>query len=149
MSGTATWSPDITDVEVARPVVEFVRAINAGDLDTAIARLAPDAVHRTRVSDYTPDGVRQLFGMLRRVFPDLTLVIDAQDVRGTRVTSRITATGTHRGSCLGRPATGERVAWTTVDTADVEAHASGRWVSARTWNLWNDPALYGPIGFVR
>jgi predicted ester cyclase len=164
VSRTATRSPVDKpapapgDVAVARPVVEFMRAVNAGDLDAAVAQLAPNAVHHARVSDYTPEGVRMLFGMLRRVFPDLYLDICEQDVQGNRVISRITASGTHRGSYLGRPATGERVVWKSVDIADVGASADGRGddtgesdhrrVLTRYWDLWNAPELYKPIGFI-
>lgn len=119
MSETAILIPGAGDAAVVRPVVEFVRAVNDGDLDTAVAQLAPGAVHRARACDYTPDRVRMVFTMLRQVFPDLHLEIRKQEVRGNRVVSHVTATGSHLGSYLGRPPTGETVVWQSVDVAEV------------------------------
>lgn len=152
-------SPD--DAAVARPVVEFIRAVNAGDLDTAIAQLAPGALHHGRVQNYTADGVRVLFTLLRETFPDLRLDIQELRVEGNRVISRIVATGTHTGSYLGKAATGQPVAWQSVDIAEVEpraAHSSEtrtggvldgdyRRLLKRFWDLWSDPELFKRIGF--
>jgi len=155
---------DAETTACVRPIVEFVRGVNAGDIDHAVAQLAPQALHHGAVSNYTPDGVRVLFTMLREVFPDLYLDIREQHVVGTRVVSRIVATGTHTGSYLGKPATGQPVAWESVDIAEVEergatAHGtpeveSGgtldsdyRRVLKRFWDLWSDPELFKRIGF--
>jgi predicted ester cyclase len=159
-TSTARSALSTRDVAVARPIAEFVRAINMGDVDLAVAQLAPDALHHGTVSNYTPEGVRVLFTMLREVFPDLHLDVRQQQVQGNRVLSRIVATGTHTGSYLGKPATGQPVAWESVDIAEVEAHGSVEVdnggelesdyyrVLKRFWDLWSDPELFKRIGFI-
>jgi len=156
MSETTTLPPlhvpgglGIEAVAEARPVVDFVRAVNAGDLDAAVALLAPDSVHRAASSSYRPEAVRAMLARLRAVFPDLYLEIRDQWVAGDTVVSRIVATGTHLGSFLGRPASGRWVTWESTDVAEVGATDDGaRRVLARRWSLWNAPELFDRLGFV-
>jgi predicted ester cyclase len=136
----------------ASPVIAFVDAVNRGDIDAAVEQLAPDALHYGRISNYRPEGVRVLFGMLRTVFPDLRLDIQEQKVEGNRVVSRIVGTGTHTGSFLGKPATGKPVAWQSIDIAEVGeldgADTSYYKILKRFWDLWGDPSLWREIGFI-
>jgi predicted ester cyclase len=131
---------------VARPVLAFAEAINRGDVDAAVQQLTPDALHHGRVSNYRPDGVRVLFGMLREVFPDLFFEAREVRVQGSRVVTRFAATGTHTGSFLGKEPTMEAVAWESIDIAEVDAEAG--LIRARHWDLWSDPDLWERIGFV-
>jgi predicted ester cyclase len=139
------------DLDLAQPVLDFVAAINDGDLDAAIDQLDPGALHHGRVSSYRPDGVRVLFSMLRQVFPDLRLDIREMKVDGNRVVSRIAATATHTGSFLGKPPTGKPVAWESVDIAEVESEpqpdADHTRIVSRIWNIWSDSTLWEEIGF--
>jgi predicted ester cyclase len=140
------------DVDVARPVVEFVSAVNRGDLDAAIAQLAPDALHHGRVANYRPEGVRVLFTMLREVLPDLRLDIRELKVEGNRVITRIVASGTHTGSYLGKPPTGRPVVWESTDIAELGYHKEAEidhWkVLKRFWDVWNDPQLWKELGVI-
>jgi predicted ester cyclase len=140
------------DMAVARPVIEFVAAVNRGHLDAAVDQLAPDALHYGRVSNYRPDGVRVLFNMLRTVFPDLRLDIRDMRVEGNRVITRIVATGTHTGSFLGKKPTGQPMTWESVDIAETDypdADETGfRRIMKRFWDIWNDPNLWKKIGFI-
>jgi predicted ester cyclase len=143
---------DVALDEITRPVVAFVDAVNRGDLDAAVDELAPGALHYGRISNYRPEGVRVLFGMLRTVFPDLRLDIRDLSVDGDRVTTTIVATGTHTGSFLGKPATGQPVAWQSIDVAEVgelDGADGSYWkILRRFWDLWGDPSLWRDIGFV-
>lgn len=136
----------VAEIDVARPVIEFAEALNRGDVDAAVEQLAPDALHHGRVSNYRPEGVRVLFGMLRGVFPDLRLDIRDLEVEGNRVVSRVVATGTHTGSFLGKPATGRPVVWESVDIAEIDTERG--LIAGRVWNLWSDETLWRDIGFV-
>lgn len=142
----------LTDVEAAGPIVEFVGAINSGDVDAAISQLAPDAIHHGKVSNYRPEGVRVLFNLLRTVLPDLRLDIRDMQVDGNRVITRIVATGTHTGSYLGKSPTGRPVAWESTDIAEIGVvdgdDASYRRVLKRFWDIWNDPKLWKELGFI-
>jgi predicted ester cyclase len=141
---TAGEPGDLCDAALRRPVVAFIRAVNARNLNGALALLAPTAIHRTRAADYSPDGSRRMFAMLCQVFPDLRLDIRDQRVDGDRVVSHVVAGGTHAGGFLGRPASGEWITWRSVDVAEVDP-GRGR-VLGRRWDLWNSPELYRPLG---
>jgi len=139
-----------TSVDVARPVVEFVAAINRGDLDGAIAQLAPDHVHHGRVSNYRPEGVRVLFTLLSSVLPDLKLDIRELTVDGNTVVTRIVGTGVHTGSYLGKEPTGRPVAWQSVDIAEIKpGMRENDWrIAERSWDVFSDPSLWQEIGFI-
>jgi predicted ester cyclase len=146
LTPTTEAHPDSKDL--ARPVVAFVEAVNRGDLDDAVDQLAPDALHHGKVSNYRPDGVRVLFGMLRTVFPDLRLHIAESRTEGQRVVSRIVATATHTGSFLGKPPTGRPIVWESIDIAEVEPSPAGEGrIARRFWDLWGDPTIWREIGF--
>jgi predicted ester cyclase len=130
--------------DVAEPVNAFFDAINAGDTAAALALLDPSCLHHGRVSNYRPEGVRVLFGMLRSVFPDLELDVREQRVEGRRVVSRIVATATHTGSFLGKPPTGRPLVWQSVDIAEVGDEGT---IVNRFWDIWGDPTLWREIGF--
>lgn len=153
-------APGTREALVARPVIAFLDAVNRGDLDDAVAQLAPGALHHGRISNYRPEGVRVLFGMVRTVFPDLRLDIAEMKVAGDRVVTRVVGTGTHSGSYLGKAPTGRLVVWESVDIAHVEIRDAsevetefvtdaGPWsqILKRYWDLWNDPKLWKDIGF--
>jgi predicted ester cyclase len=133
-----------TRQDVAQPVNAFFDAVNAGDVEAAIALIEPGSLHHGRVSNYRPEGVRVLFNMLREVFPDLQLDVREQRVEGRRVVSRIVATATHTGSFLGKPPTGRPLAWESVDIAEVGDAGT---VVNRFWDIWGDPTLWREIGF--
>lgn len=158
----------VPDVRAARPVVDFITAINRGDVEGAIAYLAPDALQSGGVSHYRPTGVRVMFSLLREILPDLRLDIRELRVEGTTVISRVAFSGTHTGSYLGKPPTGRPIVWETTDVAEVgpvtavredPAPAdevelgqgadsdSGYWkVLRRYWEIINDPDLWKELG---
>lgn len=154
MSDTTTRSTSLdqrpqaeqAQLGVVRPVLAFAEAINRGDIDEAVRQLSPDALHRGRVSNYRPEGVRLLFGMLREVFPDLFFEARDVHVQGNRVVTRFAATGTHTGRFLGKEPTMEAVAWESIDIAEVDPDSG--LILGRRWDLWSDPGLWKRIGFV-
>jgi predicted ester cyclase len=158
--GALTPAPGTRQALVARPVIEFLNAVNRGDLDGAIAQLAPGALHHGRISNYRPEGVRVLFEMVRTVLPDLHLDIREMNVVGDKVITRVVGTGTHAGSYLGKAPTGRVLVWESVDIAEIEIRDAaevetefvtdaGPWsqILKRYWDLWNDPQLWKDIGF--
>jgi steroid delta-isomerase-like uncharacterized protein len=73
--------------------------------------------------DHTPlpgvpanrDGIHILFDALRVAFPDLRVLISEQIADDERVVTRKTFQGTHGGSFIGIPASGNPVAFEVVD----------------------------------
>ncbi len=56
------------------------------------------------------EGLKAVIAMMRAGFPDIHWVSDETIAAGDKVVTRFTWTGTHRGTFLGIPATGRRVA---------------------------------------
>lgn len=61
------------------------------------------------------DGIKGLFTALKTAFPDLEISIDDQVADEHSVVTRKTFRGTHRGTFLGIPATGKRIAFEVID----------------------------------
>ena len=59
-------------------------------------------------------GAKRWVAGLRRAFPDLSAVVEAQITEGDTVVQRIVCGGTHRGAFLGPPPTGRCATWQVV-----------------------------------
>ncbi|TMC54836.1 MAG: ester cyclase [Chloroflexi bacterium] len=77
-----------------------------------------------------PQGYRQFVEIYRGAFPDVHLTVNDQIAEGDKVVTRWTATGTHKGSLMGIPATNKQ---STVTGTDIGRYAEGKlveeWVS--------------------
>ncbi len=67
----------------------------------------------------TRDGVKMLFGYLRSVFPDLVVRIDEQIADDSKVVTRKTFAGTHRGEFMGVASTGRTISFEVIDILTV------------------------------
>jgi predicted ester cyclase len=61
------------------------------------------------------DGVKDIIGMMRTAFPDLSVRIDDTFGVGDQLCARATFMGTNTGSFMGNPPTGRSVAWEAID----------------------------------
>jgi steroid delta-isomerase-like uncharacterized protein len=104
-------------------VRRFVEEYQSADHDVAVAEelLADDFVDHSPFGPFTPDrdGVIALFGMFFEAFPDLHADIHEQYVDGDQVITRKTFHGTHQGSFMGIPGTGNPVAFDVIDIVEV------------------------------
>ena len=104
-------------------VRRFVAEYQSGDHDVAVADelLADDFVDHSPFGPFTPDrgGVIELFGMFFEAFPDLHAHIHAQYADGDQVITRKTFHGTHQGSFMGIPGTGNPIAFDVIDIVTV------------------------------
>ena len=98
-------------------LLDTLKAFNAGDLDTCLARMTPDfAMHYAELPEPLHGKEVWLQGaeMMRRAFPDLEARVDDVVADDDRLALRLTFTGTHRGDFhLGEvqtfPATGRTI----------------------------------------
>ena len=89
--------------------------LTQGDLAVADELLAPDcACHAPATLAPGVAGAKRWVAALRRAFPDLSAVVEAEIAEGDTVVQRIACSGTHQGAFLGLPPTGRRVAWQMV-----------------------------------
>ena len=88
-----------------------------GNLDVVDEILADDFIDHTPFPGVPPtrDGVKMLFGYLRSVFPDLRVTIHEQIADETKVATRKTFEGTHRGDFMGVAGTGKTITFEVID----------------------------------
>jgi len=86
-------------------------AWNQHDLDAAAAFLAPDWVgHYAGLDDaHGHDGFKRVAMEFLQAFPDLHISLDDALADGDKVVRRVSWTGTHTGTFLGLPPSGQRV----------------------------------------
>lgn len=109
----------------------FFDAYQKGDLDAALAQLAPGFVahYPGTPGPVNRDTFRQLGALFLSAFPDFEGTIEEQIAAGERVVTRQSYRGTHQGEFNGIPPTGGVVAFTSI-TIDrlAEGKIAERWV---------------------
>lgn len=115
----------------------FREALDAGDLEGAIAVFAPNAlVHVSGASDpLTVDGFKQFGRVFLSAFSGGRSTIEDVIAEGDKVVSRITYRGTHTGDLMGIPPTGKSV---TVPEIIVDQFTDGRIVES--WRMFDQMA---------
>jgi steroid delta-isomerase-like uncharacterized protein len=108
-----------TNAAMVRRLVK--EAQEGGNLDVVDELLAEDFVDHSPLPGLPPtrDGVRMLFAGMQAAFPDLRVMIHEQIADEEKVVTRKTFSGTHRGSFMGVPATGNPVSFDAIDILTV------------------------------
>jgi len=143
-SRSKTGEESIRSTEGNKAVLyRFREALDAGDLDRAIAAFAPNAVvHLSGASDpLTLDGFKQFGRVFLNAFSDGRSTIEDVIAEGNKVVSRITYRGTHAGDLMGIPPTGRSV---IVAEIIVDQFADGRIVES--WRLFDQMAMMQQLG---
>jgi predicted ester cyclase len=99
-----------------------------------------DAVIRTPIPIEATGAQRtkQVFAALLEAFPDLHITIEDLIAEGDKVVARNLVTGTLEGEFMGRPATGESVAYNEIF---IFRFANGR--IAESWGIVEPPRVIG------
>jgi steroid delta-isomerase-like uncharacterized protein len=114
----------------------FHEVMNTGDAELIAkaieAVVEPDVLIRTPlpVEATGMQGLKEVWAMLLRAFPDLRLTVEDLIAEGDKVVGRTTVTGTHRGEYMGLPATGKTV---TYNEIFIFRFVNGR--IAETWGV--------------
>ena len=126
-------------------VRRFRDAIDAGDLDRAIAVFAPDVVvHLTGVpAPLTLEGFKQFGGVFLSAFSERRSTVEDLIADGDKVVSRITFRGTHTGDLMGIPPTGKTV---TVSETIIDRFADEKIVES--WRLFDQMAMLQQLGVI-
>ncbi|MCH7770775.1 MAG: ester cyclase [Bacteroidetes bacterium] len=61
------------------------------------------------------EGVKQLFRMFRSAFPDLHFQVDEMIAADDKIVTRVTITGTHQGTFMNMPPTGNKISYKAID----------------------------------
>jgi steroid delta-isomerase-like uncharacterized protein len=94
-----------------------------------------------------PEGIKQIFGMLRSAFPDFHTTVEDMIAEGDRVVARLTITGTHKGEFMGIPPTGKQVSMEVIDiTRLAQGKAVERWGQGDMLGLMQQLGVIPPPG---
>jgi steroid delta-isomerase-like uncharacterized protein len=117
--------------------------LTQGDLAVADELLAPDCVHHAPAPLAPgPEGAKRWVRALRRAFPDLRALVEDEIAEGDTIVQRLTLSGTHRGTFLGIPPTGERVTWQLM--AIQRLYPGGKVAEVRA--IWDQLGLLRQLG---
>jgi predicted ester cyclase len=116
-------------------VRRFREAFNSGDLDGAVAVLAPNAiVHLSGApGPLTVEACKQFGAVIMKAFPG-----------GTATISRLTFRGTHAGDLMGIAPTGKSV---TVSEIIIDRFVEGKIVES--WRLFDQMAMMQQLGVIQ
>jgi len=144
-NGTAKTSGGIDIGELSRRMA--VESFNAGNYELVDQYVAADAgFHDASMPARMramrgPELFKQLTGIYRSAFSELTMEVDEMIVQGDSVASRWHCSGVHTGELEGLAPTGRRV---TVTGMTVDHWRDGKVVDS--WNEWDNLGLARQIG---
>jgi steroid delta-isomerase-like uncharacterized protein len=126
-------------------VQRFREALDAGDLEGAMAVFAPHAVvHMSSAPEpLTMEGFKQLAEVLLSAFSGGTSTVEDMMVDGDKVVSRLTFRGTHTGDLMGIPPTGKSVA---ISEIIIDRVADGKIVES--WRLFDQMGMMQQMGLI-
>ncbi len=122
-------------------VRRWIESYNKHNLDSFDEFMAPDYVDH--IHHGGPEGVKQIFNMAFKAFPDWHETIEDIIAEGDKVWVRLTYTGTHTGEFFGLAPTGNKITATAVAMYRID---NGKLVERR--NFTNDLALLKPLGVI-
>jgi len=124
----------------------FKELLNKGNFAVADMIIGPEHIHHDPASPGVgkgPDGQKQVIGLYRNAFPDLQFKIDDIIEGDSSLTTRYTATGTHKGELWGIAPTNKTV---KVEGVVINRISRGRIVE--TWVMWDALGLMQQLGAV-
>lgn len=128
---------------IVRRLVE--EAQERGNLQVIDELLSPDFVDHSAWPGIpaTREGVKQIFGMFHTALADLQVIVHDQIAEDDRVATRKTLRGTHAGTWLGVPPSGNAIA---IEVIDILRLKDGRITDH--WNLVDQHGLLQQLGLV-
>ena len=126
-------------------VQRFRDALDAGDLDGAMAVFAPNAVvHMGSAPEpLNMEGFKQMGQLLLSAFTGSTSTVEDMIAEGDKVVSRLTFGGAHTGDMMGIPPTGKSVA---ISEIIIDRLADGQIVES--WRLFDQMAMMQQLGLI-
>ncbi len=122
-------------------VRRFIDAYNKRKSDSIDDFVAADYVDHTNNVDR--EGLKRLFDMGFKAFPDWHETIEEIIAEGDRVWVRLGYTGTHKGEFMGLAPTGKKI---TAEAVDIYRIVNGK--LAEYWNVTDNVNLFKQIGAI-
>jgi steroid delta-isomerase-like uncharacterized protein/4-oxalocrotonate tautomerase family enzyme len=146
-----THKSEGAQVERNRVVIQrFHKAINEKDTKTLFELVHPNFVnHLGAMGDQT--GPQALIDGLHAYYeglPDLTVTEEFVVAQRSRVATRVTTSGTHKGTYMGAPASGKTVSWTglVIYSLDAEGKIIERWQDVDAVGMMQQLGLIPAMG---
>ena len=89
------------------------------------------------------EGLKQFIGAMRTGFPDLGVAVNDLVSQGEKVWTRVTVTGTHKGSFMNIPPTGKRISFEGID---IVRFSGGK--VAEHWGVIDNLGLLTQLGAI-
>ncbi len=126
-------------------VQRFREALDAGDLEGAMAVFAPNAVvHMSSAPEpLSREGFKQLGQLLLSAFTGSASTVEDMIAEGDKVVSRLTFRGTHTGDMMGIPPTGKSVA---ISEIIIDRLADEKIVES--WRLFDQLGMMQQLGLI-
>jgi C-1 hydroxylase len=122
-------------------VRRFIEAYNERNLDSIDDFVAPDYFDHANKVDR--EGLKQLFDMGLKAFPDWHETIEDIIAEGDKVWVRLAYTGTHKGEFMGLAPTGKKI---TSKAVDIYRIVNGK--LAEYWNVTDNVNIFKQIGAI-
>jgi steroid delta-isomerase-like uncharacterized protein len=122
-------------------VRRWIEAYNQKNLDSFDEVVAPDYFDHTNQVDV--EGLKQLFTMGFKAFPDWHETIEDIVAEGDKVWVRLAYTGTHKGEFMGLAPTGKKI---TAKAVDIYRIVNGK--LAEYWNVTDNVHMLKQIGAI-
>ena len=122
-------------------VRRFIEAYNKRNLDLIDDFVAPDYVDHT--NKVGREGLKQLFDMGLKGFPDWHETIEDIIAEGDKVWVRLAYTGTHKGEFMGLAPTGKKI---TTMAVDIYRIVNGK--LAEYWSVTDNVNILKQIGAI-
>ena len=122
---------------------EFYEIWNAHDPDALDSVIAKNYKMHSKLPGVSPDreGMKQWVASVIAAFPDIHFTVEQQIAEGDLVMTRWSATGTHKGTMMGMPATGKKTRVTGISVVKLK---NGK--SVASWGEWDAMGMMRQIG---
>jgi len=123
----------------------YDEVLNKGNIEAVDRLLSKNFREHEEFPGLTPtrEGVKQMFTMMHRAFPDMKVKVEDMGAAGTRVFARLVMTGTHKGEFAGIKATGKKI---RVQVIEIMRFARGRMTDH--WGIVDQMSMMQQMGVI-
>jgi steroid delta-isomerase-like uncharacterized protein len=138
-----TFSQTLTEEEMKALANRYVEAYNVGDLSIFDEIISPEIVQHNIEGDIIGiEAFKESAASLRTAYPDIKLSFDELILKGDKIVTRWTITGTNTGPSSDLPPTGKNI--------KVSGVTIGHIINGKTneeWVYYNGAAVLNQLGF--
>lgn len=144
MAGASGQQKTNSDEEINALFEKYLKVLNGGDLSLVDEIFSPQyVIHESDGVEVAGiEAVKENFTALRAWFPDFHMSFDELIIKGDKVVTRWTATGTNTGPIGDLPPTGKKIKLSGVNIANM---VDGK--ISEEWEYYNQALMMAQLGF--